>query len=93
MGWQEDLRAFNWQVVPLDRWPGELKKSRGYSRFRASWRSTMSILADELRQLSAREVLLQLAVTRDDLRLDGWVRANAQLTHPGVILTFESRKL
>lgn len=93
MGWQEDLRTFDWKIVPIERWPGEPTKSRQRSRFDSPWGSTMGLLADELRHLSAREILLQIAITKDDLRLDGWVRANAYPSHPGVILTFESKKI
>jgi Tfp pilus assembly protein PilN len=40
----------------------------------------VSLLAKELRQLDAEQIVLQLAVTERDLRIDGMPRSNARLT-------------
>jgi len=50
----------------------------------------MVLLERELGQLEAENVVLQMAVTDAEIRVDGWIRANARPQHPGVILTFES---
>lgn len=36
-------------------------------------------------------LVLQLAVTEADCRLDGWIKANARPSHPGAILAFDSK--
>jgi hypothetical protein len=51
----------------------------------------MALLARELRQLGAKNIVVQAAVTDADIRLDGKLRANAYPEHPGVILTFDSK--
>ena len=76
---------------PIDRWPGERTDRPQRSRFRAGWSDTLATLKHELRQIDARDVVIQLAITEDELRLDGYPRANANPDHPGVILAFESK--
>src|SRR5690606_32320419 len=39
----------------------------------------------------ADEVVVQLAISERDCRLDGWIRADAKPTHPGVIVSLDSR--
>lgn len=56
-----------------------------------NWSGTMDLLARELGELGAHDILLQMAVEDKDIRQDGWIRANARPKHPGVILTFESK--
>lgn len=80
-----------WKVVPIRQWPGDLTRSRKRSPFRTSWTATVRLLERELRNLSAKNTVLQMPITDDEIRLDGRVRANARPTHPGVILTFDSR--
>jgi hypothetical protein len=55
------------------------------------WGATVALLERELEHLDARNVVLQMAVTRRELRKDGWIRADARPEHPGVILSFDSR--
>lgn len=62
------------------------------NRFRASYRSTLDLLDTELDHLHTSEAWLQVVL--DDpagVRLDGQLRANARVTHPGVVLTVVSR--
>lgn len=58
--------------------------------FRASWRDTLELLGYELDLLSARDVVLEVDVTEGDVRLDGMLRANARVSHPGVRIAFDS---
>lgn len=77
---------------PIGEWPGQLTQSRKKAPFRASYGNTLRLLDEELRHLGAREVFLQVALRTEDIRLDGRPRADAKpMTHPGVILTFDSR--
>ena len=95
--------SLDWKVVPIERWPGQQTEERQAHRFGTSgwrsgsygrtidWSGTMELLERELRMLDAENILLQMAVGRGDIRLDGWIRANARPDHPGVILTFDSK--
>lgn len=77
---------------PIGRWPGTHAASRTSSKFKASYADTLALLDRELRQLSARSVVLQLAMSAEDIRLDGRPRANSRASsHPGVILSFDSK--
>jgi hypothetical protein len=56
-----------------------------------NWSATVGLLERELRMLAGKNVVLQMAVTDDDIRQDGWIRSTARPSHPGVILTFDSK--
>lgn len=94
----------DWKVVPIEKWPADVEleganspfstaSGRGYRSRGVNWSQAVDDLERELRHLGARDVLLQMDVRRQDIRLDGWIRANASPGHPGVILTFFSEKL
>lgn len=80
---------------PIDEWPGALtpESRRTDSPFTASWTDTVNLLEREVEKLAGptATVVVQLAVTERDCRLDGWVRADAKPTHPGVIVSFDSK--
>jgi hypothetical protein len=76
---------------PIDRWPGEFSPEREYTPFTATWADTVDLLAREVEALGATEIVLQLAITERECRRDGWIRADARPTHPGVIVSFTSR--
>lgn len=86
-----ELRRLNVTFRPIDSWPGELTRSRRRSQFSASLPTTIGLVARELGHLRARQIVLQIAVREDELRLDGIPYANAVAAHPGVILAFESK--
>lgn len=75
---------------PIDRWPTAQTVNRKASPFRAHWDDTLDLLEFELGRLRAHTIVIQLAITEDEIRRDGWPRAHAQPSHPGVILAFES---
>jgi hypothetical protein len=78
---------------PIHAWPGPMtptsQRLPGW-QFKARWPSTIELLDLELRQLHARDIVLQLDLDERDLRRDGLPRANARPGHPGVILAFDS---
>lgn len=80
------------QARPIVRWPGSLTPDdqRRRSPFSASWSSTMDLLDRELLALGAEAVVLQLAMSEGDFRIDGLPRATARAEHPGVILSFNT---
>lgn len=62
------------------------------NRFKASYRSTLDLLDTELDHLHSTEAWLQVVLEDPaGVRLDGQLRANAKVTHPGVVLTIVSR--
>lgn len=63
------------------------------SPFRGTYRNTLELLDRELRQLEARDVSLQVDARPDQIRIDGGLRSDAKVDHPGVILTIETRQL
>lgn len=88
MSWQE-LSALGIHVRPL---AGEQPRPGcRYSPFRASWRTTISLLAKELAALDAKRIALGLDIAERDIRLDGLPRADARIPNPTVELAFESK--
>jgi hypothetical protein len=55
------------------------------------WSDTLQILDRELTALEAVNVVLQIAVTERDIRLDGGLRADARPSDPAVRILFNSK--
>lgn len=79
------------RFVPISQWPGKRNLSPKSSPFRAGYLDTLNLLEEELNKLRAREIVLQAAISWDDIRNDGWPKSNARFLHAGVILTFEAK--
>lgn len=77
------------QIMPLS----DLRPQCHYRRspFSAPFRRTVELLSDELRQLKARHVVIELDVRERDIRLDGFPRADARVGVPCVVISFESK--
>lgn len=80
---------------PLLTWPASHKPTPSHQRrsrwaFKATWQATVGLLKRELERVGAEGAVLQVAVQdeRRDLTRDGWVRADARVTQPGVVLSF-----
>lgn len=79
---------------PLGVWQGEQTERRRPSQFRTPFERTLNTLTNEVKRLltpEAQWMVIELAVGEDEIRLDGWPRASARPTHPGVVVSFESR--
>lgn len=76
---------------PIVEWPGAHTARRQASRFDSTLGSTQKLLERELRELGAKDVILQIAVPREKFRIDGRPYADAKPTHPGVILTMSTK--
>lgn len=76
---------------PITSFPAEFQRRRQSSQFSAGWTSTMNLLERELGRLGARDAVIELAVAEGELRIDGWPYADARPTHPGVIISFDSK--
>jgi len=82
-----------YEIRPLVAWTDpETRNRKSTSRFRASWQDTLAYLSDEIEKVGGKEpIVIQLDVQEGDIRLDGMLRANARVGHPGVIVSFASR--
>lgn len=82
-----------YEMRPLGNWTDpETADRRGAHVFKASWRDTLVLLGDEIERIGGKEpVVLQVDVQEGDIRLDGMLRANAKVGHPGVVISFESK--
>lgn len=79
------------QSLTAAQWPGPVTKGRR----RGPWKNLglSKILPDlerELRALRARDIVVRAFIPADQIRLDGFPRANARATAPGVVLEFVS---
>lgn len=98
--------SLDYRTVPIERWPGPLTEERKSHPFRTSstsswgnrytrsgvnWSDTLDLLDREIRMLDGENVLLQMAIPRDQIRKDGRPYARAKPEHPGVIVSFDSR--
>ena len=81
-----------YDIRPLVAWTDpETPVRRSSSRFKASWADTLEFLSAEISKVGGKEpVVLQVNVTEGDIRLDGMLRANAKVGHPGVVVSFDS---
>jgi hypothetical protein len=77
---------------PIVSWPGELTKRHIEARFSSTFTQTRNLLVGEARHLGAREIIVQLGISEDDLRIDGELRARADVRHPGVIVSMETKR-
>lgn len=87
--------TIEYSIVPIERWPETWDRNRPPTRrsqFSASWSNTLDTLVRELEYLSAKEVTIQVDLTRDDFRLDGNLRTAARINYPGVIVGFNTKK-
>lgn len=92
MSWDDLLGTRGWLTIrPLSTWPGAMSRSRRQGYFRAGWPATRRLLMRELQHLDGKSVVLELAVTEDDLRVDGVPRARTVAAHPGVVLSLTSK--
>lgn len=76
---------------PIDTWPGQRSENPQRSPFSSPWSNTLVLLDRELEHLAAEQIIVQIALREDQIRLDGWPRSGASPDHPGVILAFDSR--
>jgi hypothetical protein len=84
-----DLRGMGVQFGPFD---GPPPPAQGIpAQFEASWSATVELLARELRELGAEQIVIELAdVSDSDFRIDGLPRSNARIGDP-VRVSFNSR--
>lgn len=77
---------------PISTFPAEFHARPTFSNpFRAGWTDTKELLERELEKLGARSAVIELALTDREIRLDGWPRGGARPSHPGVVISFDSK--
>lgn len=83
----------SWQIEPLGAWVREVTRNRRPAHtFSAKWTDTLELLTSEIEKLGVRGVIaVRIDVRREDIRLDGMIRARARAEFPGVVVSFESR--
>ena len=85
--------TLRWQIEPMASWPYEETKSRRNSTFGATWESTLDLLDREVGHLDVDgPVAVRVVGSPRDVRRDGMLRATARLEHPGVALSFTSKR-
>lgn len=85
------MSDYPYTIRPIDRWPGERTKYPTFSPWRAGIKQTLETLRRELRQLDAKNVVLQIDVRERDIRIDGGLRADARPQSAAIILSFDSK--
>lgn len=75
---------------PLDKWPGKPTPphSRRNSPFDSTYVQTLDLLERELNYLNAQNIVVQAEVELGQVRNDGWLKSNAVVRGPAVILSF-----
>jgi hypothetical protein len=84
----------NCRFTPIQKWPGQPTPSYQRTRgaFKAGWSNTLDLLERELNQLRAKDITVEGFFFREQIRNDGWPKAAARPTQPGVVLSFDTAK-
>lgn len=72
---------------PLPAWPYPEQDPRP-DTYKATYGRTLADLDRELEYIGATEIILAVVCDERDVRLDGQLRADARVRHPGVELSF-----
>jgi hypothetical protein len=78
----------------IDKWPSEKTAAdkRRRSPFKAAYNATLDLLEAELQHLYASDIVIQCEAQRSQIRNDGWLKSDARVEGPAVIVSFNSRK-
>lgn len=79
-----------YEFEPLGNWTDPVTADRPTCRFKTSYDDTLGLLDSETEKLGASLVVIQIDVTRDQIRRDGLPRASARPDMPGVRVSFDS---
>jgi hypothetical protein len=67
-------------------------RERKTSQFDATWTKTLTLLGREIELLGGRDIVIEVDVREQDIRLDGGLRANARASSPAVVVAFDTTK-
>ena len=77
---------------PQMDFPPEFHATPRSNQFSASWSETLHLLEREIDKVGGRSVVVELAITEQEISVrSGWPLASARPTHPGVVVSFESK--
>jgi hypothetical protein len=65
--------------------------ARRRSQFDSTWTDTLELLAREIKHLRGRDVVIEVDIREQDIRLDGMLRATARAETPAVVVAFNTR--
>lgn len=65
-------------------------RERKTSQFDATWSKTLTLLGKEIEFLGGRDIVIEVDVREQDIRLDGGLRANARSSSPAVVVAFDT---
>lgn len=71
---------------PMKKWPEDVKIERLRAPFKADHRSTLALLEREIRMISGRDAVVELALHEGQFTREGLPYSNATPEHPGVIV-------
>lgn len=84
--------SIDWTTRPISTWPGKRTglAFRKHGPFKTDFNATRRGIDRELAHLGARRAVLEMECEERDIRLDGFLRADAKVKGPGVIVSFST---
>lgn len=79
------------RFVSISQWPIAPTAERRNAPFRTSYTKTLNLLESELKKIGARDIVVEAFYSLDQIRNDGWPRANVNPREPGAILSFRKQ--
>lgn len=73
---------------PLPAWPYPEQAARP-ATYKATYSRTLQDLEYEIERLDGRELIIGLVADENQIRIDGQMRSDAKVRHPGVEVSFE----
>lgn len=73
---------------PLPAWPYAEQPIRP-ATYKATYGRTLQDLEYEIERLDGRELIIGLVADENQVRIDGQMRSDAKVRHPGVEVSFE----
>lgn len=84
--------TLNYALRPLSDRTWLNPRGRERARFTAGWTDTLELLEREIKALHGRDVVFEIDVREQDIRLDGRLRANARTPETTAVrIAFESK--
>ena len=81
------------QFRRLEAWPHSSTSLRTQAQFRSTYPATIELIEGEIERLSGTDVVVSGFMQRSSVRRDGWPASDSRPPHPGVIVSFRSRRL
>lgn len=79
-----------YRVRPISAWDRPTTKYPSRSPFRTAWGTTLALLWKELNQLGASDVVLEIDIREQDLKINGEMRASARPASDRLALSFKT---